>query len=473
MILILDFGSQYTQLIARRVREAHVYCEIHPYSLPLETHQRAWRPRASSCPAARRACTRRTRRCPIRDVARARRAGARDLLRHGRARPVRGRRRSVGARRTRASTGRPSWSSTTTRSLRRASRRRHDPVWMSHGDRIEGSRAAGRCSRTARTPPIAACADRGAPPVRRSSSIPEVVHTPRGARSWRISSSASAAPAPTGRWRTSSSARRARIRARVGTAGVVCASQRRRRLDRDRRPDPPRHRRPADLHLRRQRRAAPRRGRRASCSSCGDAFHFRIKAVDAGALFLRAARRRRGSGAEAAHHRRHVHRGVRGGGAAAARRRASWRRGRSIRTSSSRCRSRGRRATIKSHHNVGGLPERMHLQADRAAARAVQGRGARAGRGPRHSRRDHRAPPVSRARGWRSASSARSTAERVAVRAGRRRDRRRGDPRRRLVRAALAGLRRAAAGEDGRRHGRRAHLRERRWPSAPSRASTG
>lgn len=30
-VLILDFGSQYTQLIARRVREANIYCEIHPY----------------------------------------------------------------------------------------------------------------------------------------------------------------------------------------------------------------------------------------------------------------------------------------------------------------------------------------------------------------------------------------------------------------------------------------------------------
>ena len=33
-ILILDFGSQVTQLIARRVREAHVYCEIHPSDVP-------------------------------------------------------------------------------------------------------------------------------------------------------------------------------------------------------------------------------------------------------------------------------------------------------------------------------------------------------------------------------------------------------------------------------------------------------
>ncbi len=42
-ILILDFGSQYTQLIARRVREANVYCELHPWDMP-EAEIRAYAP---------------------------------------------------------------------------------------------------------------------------------------------------------------------------------------------------------------------------------------------------------------------------------------------------------------------------------------------------------------------------------------------------------------------------------------------
>ena len=36
LVIVLDFGGQYNQLVARRVRECNVYCEVHPYTLSLD-----------------------------------------------------------------------------------------------------------------------------------------------------------------------------------------------------------------------------------------------------------------------------------------------------------------------------------------------------------------------------------------------------------------------------------------------------
>ena len=45
-LLIVDFGSQVTQLIARRVRESGVYCEIHPYDKVDAASLKAFAPKA-------------------------------------------------------------------------------------------------------------------------------------------------------------------------------------------------------------------------------------------------------------------------------------------------------------------------------------------------------------------------------------------------------------------------------------------
>ena len=75
----------------------------------------------------------------------------------------------------------------------------------------------------------------------------------------------------------------------------------------------------------------------------------------------------------------------------------------------------GPSVTIKSHHNVGGLPETDGPEAGRAAARALQGRGPRAGPRARPARRASSAATPSPAPASPSAAPARSRREKLAI----------------------------------------------------------
>ncbi len=125
----------------------------------------------------------------------------------------------------------------------------------------------------------------------------------------------------------------------------------------------------------------------------------------------------------------------------------------------------GPSVTIKSHHNVGGLAGAHEHEARRAVARIVQGRGEGARARAWIARRVRRPSSVSRSRS-RHPHSRRHHAGEARHPAQGGCDLYRGNPPRRSLRHDLAGVCRAAAGQDRRRDGRRPHLRFTSWRCA-------
>ena len=327
-ILILDFGSQVTQLIARRVRESGVYCEIHPFTIA-EDKVREFAPAAvilSGGPAS---------------VTRAASPRAPEIV-FGLGVPVLGicygmqtMCAQLGGRVTlsdhqefgrafidilgdcRSSTG----------CGRRAG---GEQVWMSHGDRVDALPPGFRAVAASEAAPYAAIAD----DERRFYGVlfhPEVVHTPQGGEllrnfthrvarcrgDWTMARFRAEAidriraPGGDGRRRLRPLGRR-RFRGRGGAAA---------RGDR----------RPADLHLCRHRPVARRRGRGGGRPLPRPLQHPADPSRRRRPVPRQARRRHRPRG-QAQGDRRHLHRRLRRGGARGSAASSSWRRARSTPT---------------------------------------------------------------------------------------------------------------------------------------------
>ncbi len=304
-ILILDFGSQFTQLIARRLRELSVYCEILPFHTPPETLAArkpvgiilSGGPKSVSEDGA-----------PKCDV---------DVLTLGM--PVLGicygmqlMTDLLGGRVAPASHREFGHATVhvTSPSARLLGDLPHDlRVWASHGDYVEAAPPGFTVVATSANAPVAAMEA----PDRRLYGLlfhPEVAHTDRGLEILRHF--AFDVCGCTGDWTMASfvDEATARIRQQVGDGARGLRPERRRRFDGGGGADSSRHRRSADLHLRGQRRPASGRGRPGADAlprQAETAARVRgcVRRVPDG------SRRRDGSGAQAEDHRRHVHRRLR------------------------------------------------------------------------------------------------------------------------------------------------------------------
>lgn len=356
MILILDFGSQFSQLIARRVREAHVYCELHPFNLPLERIE-AMQPEGiilSGGPASVY-----DRDAPLPDPRLGNLGvpllgvcyGMGALVQEDGGAMVASDAREYGPADLLVDDASDLFAGFTPG--------HHTPVWMSHGDRLERLPKGYEVLAHSENSPVAACADR----ARKRYGIqfhPEVVHTRRGREVlenflFRICHARAD-------WTMENFIEREteRIRARVGSAEVVCGlsggvdSTVTAALI---------HRAIGDqLTCIFVDNGVLRRDEATRVMQfLGDAFHFRIKAVDAGARFLERLR-----GVEDPERKRRII-----GGTFVEVFEEEARQLRDVQFLAQgtlypdvieSVSNKGPSVTIKSHHNVGGLPERMRLK---------------------------------------------------------------------------------------------------------------
>jgi GMP synthase (glutamine-hydrolysing) len=219
MILVLDFGSQYTQLIARRIREAQVYCEIHPFNLPLEK-VRALQPEGivlSGGPASvyqddAPRVDEKILQIPVPVLGICYGMGIINLASGGEV--ARAERREYGPAELIIDNDADLFHG--------FSRNERSRVWMSHGDRMIAIPKGWKVLAHSGNSPIAAFAD----PARRFFGVqfhPEVVHTPRGKEILDNFVFRICCCQPTWTMERFIDASVQKIRAQVGEARVLCA----------------------------------------------------------------------------------------------------------------------------------------------------------------------------------------------------------------------------------------------------------
>jgi GMP synthase (glutamine-hydrolysing) len=174
-ILIIDFGSQFTQLIARRVREAHVYCEIHPPTRSVEWI-RAWNPKGiilsggpasvygDNVPTADPALL--TSNVPVLGLC----YGMQLMAQLSGGRVVPAQRREYGRAIVKVEGG---------QLFDGFGKGEETPVWMSHGDHVDVPPPGFRVTASSANSPIAAI-EHETQPLHAVQFHPEVAHTPRG-----------------------------------------------------------------------------------------------------------------------------------------------------------------------------------------------------------------------------------------------------------------------------------------------------